>query len=175
MGRESQQAETFTVEVDPGLLEGRAYWYPEVAEALRLEHEPAVWVSPTSGWIAAGSATFMRAHHRVLVPTMLDSALGDLLFSYADDLSPTTDKVGVHALRAVLPNLSGQRAVSEFLDIGEEQYPISLLTHEEIDRRIAQYESQYDMTSEEFLRRRREGTAPDTFETMVWAILLDYR
>ena len=174
MGPEIQQTETFTDKVDPGLLEARARWYSGVTETLRWV-PPADWVSATSGWIAAGSATFTPAHRGVVVSMVFDASLEDLLFSYADDLSPTTDRVGVHAVRAIVPDLSARRAVTEAPDTDEQQFPISLLTDEEIDRRIAQYESQYGMTSEEFLRRRRKDTAPDTFDTMVWAALLDYR
>lgn len=48
------------------------------------------------------------------------------------------------------------------------------MTQGEIEEKIARYESQFDMSSAEFLQQRQEGTAPDTFETMEWMILLKY-
>lgn len=45
----------------------------------------------------------------------------------------------------------------------------------EIEEKIARYEKLFGMSSAAFLQRWREGTAPDTFETMDWAILLRHR
>ena len=47
-----------------------------------------------------------------------------------------------------------------------------VFTMEEILAQIRQYEAQFGMTSEEFLKRWEAGTAPDTFETNSWAIWL---
>lgn len=49
------------------------------------------------------------------------------------------------------------------------------LTSEDVESQIAHYECRFSMSSEEFLKRWREGTAPDTFETMDWLILLRHR
>jgi hypothetical protein len=49
------------------------------------------------------------------------------------------------------------------------------MTTEEVAQRIAGYERMFGMSSEEFLERVRESTAPDTFETNVWMVLLKYR
>lgn len=46
---------------------------------------------------------------------------------------------------------------------------------EEAEQLIAHYEQLFVMSSEEFLRRVKDGTAPDTFETMDWVILLRLR
>ena len=46
---------------------------------------------------------------------------------------------------------------------------------EDVDARIADYEQKYGMTSEEFLRRCREGTIRDTFDANAWRILLQAR
>jgi len=51
----------------------------------------------------------------------------------------------------------------------------TMLSQEDIEHQIAHYEQQFGMSSEEFSRRMREGTAPDTFETMDWMILLRNR
>lgn len=51
----------------------------------------------------------------------------------------------------------------------------SNVTQEELDERIKRYEEQFGMTSEEFLEKWNKGEAPDTFETMLWSTLLDYR
>jgi len=48
----------------------------------------------------------------------------------------------------------------------------TMISDEEIEMQIAEYEKQYGMTSEEFMRQMREGTAPDEFETMSWMISL---
>jgi hypothetical protein len=39
-------------------------------------------------------------------------------------------------------------------------------------QQIAAFEAQFGMSSEEFLKRWREDTIEDTFDTNVWAILL---
>ena len=49
---------------------------------------------------------------------------------------------------------------------------ISVLTKEEIISQISRYEKMFGMSSEEFLRQKRNGTAPDTCEAMDWAGLL---
>ncbi len=49
-----------------------------------------------------------------------------------------------------------------------------VMSQDDIERVITQYERQFGMTSEEFLQKRHEGTAPDTYEAMDWAILLKY-
>ncbi len=51
----------------------------------------------------------------------------------------------------------------------------ALMSKAEIGDRIAQYERQFDMSSEKFLETWHDGTAPDSFETMYWRILLKYR
>ena len=51
---------------------------------------------------------------------------------------------------------------------------VQLMVDYERRRIIEKYESQFGMSSEEFLRRWREGTMPDLFETNEWAILLTY-
>lgn len=50
-----------------------------------------------------------------------------------------------------------------------------LMTREEIEATIARYESMFGMSSEEFLRARKAGLAPDTFEALDWANLLKHR
>ena len=50
-----------------------------------------------------------------------------------------------------------------------------IMTKEEIEEMITRFEKQYGMTSEEFLKRREEGTAPDSWEAMTWVTLLKYR
>ncbi|MCP4104599.1 MAG: hypothetical protein GY749_03525 [Desulfobacteraceae bacterium] len=47
-----------------------------------------------------------------------------------------------------------------------------ILSEDDIKARIEEYEKQFGMSSEEFLRQKRKGTAPDTFETMYWMGLL---
>jgi hypothetical protein len=47
-----------------------------------------------------------------------------------------------------------------------------LLSAEEVERQIAAYEALFGMSSDEFLRQRKAGNAPDTFETMHWYVLL---
>ncbi len=47
-----------------------------------------------------------------------------------------------------------------------------ILSEDDIKARIEEYEKKFGMSSEEFLRQKREGTAPDTFETMYWMGLL---
>ena len=48
-----------------------------------------------------------------------------------------------------------------------------IITREEILEQIHNYELQYGMSSEEFLRQWKADIAPDTYETNVWAMLLD--
>jgi hypothetical protein len=50
-----------------------------------------------------------------------------------------------------------------------------ILTREELLEQVRAYETQFGMTSDQFLRMRKAGTAPDTFETIDWAILLKYK
>jgi hypothetical protein len=47
-----------------------------------------------------------------------------------------------------------------------------LLSADEVERQIAEYEALFGMSSDEFVRLRQAGNAPDTFETMHWFILL---
>ncbi len=47
-----------------------------------------------------------------------------------------------------------------------------ILSEDDIKSQIEEYEKKFGMSSEEFLRKKREGTAPDTFETMYWMGLL---
>lgn len=49
----------------------------------------------------------------------------------------------------------------------------AILTQDEIKHIIAGYEEQFGMTSDEFRKRWKDGTAPDVFETTEWAVLLD--
>jgi len=58
--------------------------------------------------------------------------------------------------------------------ISVEDKDISVLTDEEIKAQISAYENKFGISSEEFLRRKRNGTADDTFETMDWTGLLFY-
>jgi hypothetical protein len=51
----------------------------------------------------------------------------------------------------------------------------ALMTDEEVEERIAHYEKLYGFSSEEFLKRRKEGTAPDSFEAMAWMMMLKFR
>ncbi len=48
-----------------------------------------------------------------------------------------------------------------------------LLSLDQVRRIIDAYEAKYGMSSEEFLRQWEAGTAPDTYETNDWAMLLD--
>ncbi len=50
----------------------------------------------------------------------------------------------------------------------------ALMSKADTETRIARYEKQFGMSSEEFLEAWRDGTAPDTMETMDWSILLEY-
>ena len=50
-----------------------------------------------------------------------------------------------------------------------------VMSQDEIERQLAHYEQVFGMSSEEFLKRKRDGTVPDTFETMDWMILLRHR
>ncbi len=47
-----------------------------------------------------------------------------------------------------------------------------ILSEDEIKSRIEEYEKKFGMSSEDFLQQKRNGTAPDTFETMYWMGLL---
>jgi hypothetical protein len=49
------------------------------------------------------------------------------------------------------------------------------MTHDEIENEIAFYEQRYGMSSEEFLKQRSQGEAPDNFDTTDWFILLKHR
>ncbi len=49
-----------------------------------------------------------------------------------------------------------------------------VMSQDDIESVITQYERQFGMTSEEFLQKCHEGTAPDTYEAMDWAILLKH-
>jgi hypothetical protein len=49
------------------------------------------------------------------------------------------------------------------------------MSQEEIERKIVHYEQVFDMSSQEFSQKMKEGSAPDTFETMDWMILLRHR
>ncbi len=51
--------------------------------------------------------------------------------------------------------------------------PADIITREELLEQIRAYEIQYEMTSAEFLRQWEAGVAPDTYETNVWAMILD--
>ena len=57
----------------------------------------------------------------------------------------------------------------------QEEDDSSLLSNEEITAQIASYEKKFGMSSQEFLQRMENGTAPDTFETMDWMILLRHQ
>ena len=54
----------------------------------------------------------------------------------------------------------------------QEKDDSSLLSEEEIQAQIAEYEEKFGMSSQEFLQQMQDGTAPDTFETMYWMGLL---
>ncbi len=69
----------------------------------------------------------------------------------------------------ILPSKISEPFDIEFLFEGSAP---TMVTDEEIRMQIAEYEKQYGMTSEEFMRQMREGTAPDEFETMSWMISL---
>ncbi|MDD2817112.1 MAG: hypothetical protein PHP00_15505 [Thiotrichaceae bacterium] len=49
------------------------------------------------------------------------------------------------------------------------------MSKQEINNLITQYEQQFSMTSDEFLQLKKQGKAPDVFETMVWETLLEFR
>jgi hypothetical protein len=66
-------------------------------------------------------------------------------------------------------------AVQNTMFIGTTQPSSATLSQNDIASQIAQYEREFGMSSDEFLQRMREGTAPDTFETMDWMILLRNR
>jgi hypothetical protein len=51
----------------------------------------------------------------------------------------------------------------------------AVMSHEEIEQQIGHYEQMFGMSSEAFIEQVRAGTAPDTFETMDWMILLRHR
>ena len=46
------------------------------------------------------------------------------------------------------------------------------MSQSELEDKIAQYEKLFGMSSAEFLQQQKEGTTPDTFEAMAWAVLL---
>ncbi len=60
-------------------------------------------------------------------------------------------------------NYSGYKEIFDENDI---------LSEDDIKSQIEEYEKEFGMSSEEFLRQKRKGTAPDTFETMYWMGLL---
>ena len=64
-----------------------------------------------------------------------------------------------------------QEATGQEESVAEELLP-GELSYEEIAAIISRYEDRFQMSSKEFLQRVSEGTAPDTFETMDWMILL---
>lgn len=79
---------------------------------------------------------------------------------YEDDAQP------VYAAPSLAEEVFGpEDSVAEGLLPGE-------VSSDEIMARIARYETKYQMSSEEFQRQVREGTAPDTFDTVAWNILL---
>lgn len=47
-----------------------------------------------------------------------------------------------------------------------------IFTVEEMKAQIASYEEEFGMSSQEFLEQMKNGTAPDTFDTMYWMALL---
>jgi hypothetical protein len=51
----------------------------------------------------------------------------------------------------------------------------SILSKEEIQAQIYQYEQKFGLSSQEFIKKHQEGNVPDTFETMDWIMLLDYQ
>jgi hypothetical protein len=51
----------------------------------------------------------------------------------------------------------------------------AMISQQEIEDQIALYEQAFGMSSDEFLLRVHEGTAPDTFEAMDWLVLLRHR
>ncbi len=66
------------------------------------------------------------------------------------------------------------RKITELFDIEflfEGSVP-TMISDEEIEMKISEYEEAYNMSSDEFMRQMRDGTAPDEFETMSWMILL---
>lgn len=52
---------------------------------------------------------------------------------------------------------------------------VPAMTDAEVEAEIAGYEAMYGMSSEDFLEQCRLHTAPDTFETNDWRILLKHR
>jgi hypothetical protein len=55
-----------------------------------------------------------------------------------------------------------------------DDYADMIMTDEEVRAIIAGFEKQFGMTSEEFLRQRKAGTEPDTWETNAWLSLLEW-
>lgn len=53
--------------------------------------------------------------------------------------------------------------------------PAAIMTDEEVEAQIAHYEQKFSMSSEEFLRQARAGTAPDEAGIIDWKLLLKYR
>lgn len=49
------------------------------------------------------------------------------------------------------------------------------ISREDILEEIRGYEQEFGMSSEEFMQAVQAGTAPDTFETMAWMIMLRHR
>ncbi len=52
-------------------------------------------------------------------------------------------------------------------------YAQSLVTREDVEEEIGQYEKQFGMSSTTFLEMMKRNDAPDSFETMHWWSLLD--
>ncbi len=69
----------------------------------------------------------------------------------------------------ILPSKISEPFDIEFLFEGSAP---SELSDEEIEMRISEYEKAYGISSDEFMRQMRDGTAPDEFETMDWMMLL---
>ncbi len=53
-------------------------------------------------------------------------------------------------------------------------YADMIMSQEEARALVKRYEQQFGMTSEEFLRQWKAGTAPDLWETNAWAMLLNW-
>jgi len=81
-------------------------------------------------------------------------------------------------LERLTPGLPYARQVLWYAHFSVDRYEWSEpgeMTRQEIEEHIAAYEEMFGMSSDEFLRSVRDGTAPDTFETNDWRILLKYR
>ena len=78
-------------------------------------------------------------------------------------------------MQAEIEAAAYKAAVAEKPEQPGQPVPIEELSQEEIEKQILHYEQAFEMRSEEFLQRMRDGKMGDSFETNDWGILLRNR